>query len=379
MNLIVSASVAGLVLLLSALPQAAAQDDLPAWAIGPFARPDGAEPVIKPNPETTFDDPIRGEPVNWEILHTFNPAAIVIGDQIAVLYRAEDDTGQMHIGGHTSRLGLALSDDGINFAREPEPVLYPDVDSEQEHEWPGGVEDPRIVEAPDGTYVIYYTQWNGKMTQIAAATSNDLRTWEKQGNIFTTHHGDTYRDLKFKAASVVTSLQDGRLKAAKIDGKYWMYWGEWGIRLAWSDNLLDWHVIEDEPGEPTFVLNPRDDGWDAPLVECGPPAVLTGDGIVLLYNVKVERDLPELGLQNGAYAGGQALFDPSEPTKLLDRLDKPFIQPKLEWEKTGQYAAGTTFIEGLVYFNDQWFLYYGSADSLVGVAVSSESNAGASR
>ena len=344
----------------------------PSWAIGSFARPEDAKPVISPNPDSTFDCPVRGEPVKWESLHTFNPAAVLYKGRIAVLYRAEDDTGEMHIGGHTSRIGLAFSDDGIHFDTEPEPVLFPDNDDETDHEWPGGVEDPRIVESPEGGYVIYYTQWNGEMTQIAAATSDDLRTWQKHGNVFTEAHGDTYTQVKSKAVSVVTSLQDGRLKAAKIDGKYWMYWGEWGIRLAWSDDLLNWRIIEDEPGKPTMVLNPRDDGWDAPLVECGPPAVLTEDGIVLLYNVKVERDIPELGLTTNNYAGGQALFDPTEPTKVIERLEKPFIQPELPWEKTGQYGAGTTFIEGLVYRDGTWFLYYGCADSLVGAAMASE-------
>ncbi len=41
----------------------------------------------------------------------------------------------------------------------------------------------------------------------------------------------------------------------------------------------------------------------------------------------------------------------------------------MPYEKTGQYIAGTTFAEGLVYFHDQWLLYYGCADSLVGVVT----------
>ena len=45
------------------------------------------------------------------------------------------------------------------------------------------------------------------------------------------------------------------------------------------------------------------------------------------------------------------------------------LKPELPYEKTGQYAAGTTFAEGLVCFHDQWFLYYGCADSLVAVAT----------
>ena len=45
------------------------------------------------------------------------------------------------------------------------------------------------------------------------------------------------------------------------------------------------------------------------------------------------------------------------------------LKPELPYEKTGQYAAGTTFAEGLVWFHNQWFLYYGCADSLVAVAT----------
>ena len=45
------------------------------------------------------------------------------------------------------------------------------------------------------------------------------------------------------------------------------------------------------------------------------------------------------------------------------------LKPELPYEKTGQYIAGTTFAEGLVYFRKHWFLYYGCADSLVAVAT----------
>ena len=44
--------------------------------------------------------------------------------KVIVLYRAEDDSGEMAIGGHTSRLGMATSDDGIHFRRMPEPVFW---------------------------------------------------------------------------------------------------------------------------------------------------------------------------------------------------------------------------------------------------------------
>jgi predicted GH43/DUF377 family glycosyl hydrolase len=62
------------------------------------------------------------------------------------------------------------------------------------------------------------------------------------------------------------------------------------------------------------------------------------------------------------------LFAADDPARLIARDEKPFFKPEMPFEKTGQYAAGTTFVEGLVFLKGKWFLYYGCADSLVGVA-----------
>ena len=87
----------------------------------------------------------------------------------------------MEIGGHTSRLGLAESADGINFKRLSEPVFYPAEDDQRAREWPGGVEDPRIVESEDGMYVLTYTQWNRTTYSVGIATSRDLTHWTEYG------------------------------------------------------------------------------------------------------------------------------------------------------------------------------------------------------
>ncbi len=41
------------------------------------------------------------------------------------------------------------------------------------------------------------------------------------------------------------------------------------------------------------------------------------------------------------------------PAHLLTQTDRPVLKPELPYEKTGQYAAGTTFAEGLVFFHEQ--------------------------
>ena len=340
-----------------------------AWMLGQFTRPENAQPVITARPESVFTDPILDKPAHWEALHTFNPAAVVRDGKIYVLYRAEDDSGTMEIGMHTSRLGLAVSEDGLHFTREDTPVFYPAKDSEQAREWPGGTEDPRIVESPDGGYVITYTQWNRETYRVGIATSTDLHIWTKHGPAFGM---GKYGGLKYKSAGIVTEcVTKGRCIAVKIDGRYWMYWGEGEIHLATSDDLVHWTPVEGGDRQPKVLMRARPGRFDSGLPEVGPPPVLTKDGIVLLYNGKnADGAGHDPKLAAGTYAVGQALFAADDPAKLLARTATPFFQPKLPWEQSGQYAAGTTFAEGLVWFHDRWLLYYGCADSRVGVAMS---------
>jgi predicted GH43/DUF377 family glycosyl hydrolase/lysophospholipase L1-like esterase len=339
------------------------------WLIGPFARPVAGNPVVAPRPESTFLDPILKTQVQWEALHTFNPAAIVRNGKVYVLYRAEDNLGAMEIGGHTSRLGLAESSDGIHFTRVGEPVFYPADDEQKAREWPGGVEDPRIVEREDGTYVLTYTQWNRATYSVGIATSRDLLHWTKCGPAFLTAAGGKYAQLKYKSAGIVTRVVKDRLIAAKISGMYWMYWGEGAIHIATSPDLIHWTPVEDQRGEPVELLHPRAGHFDSTFPETGPPPVLTSAGILVLYNGKNATSGGDPSLGPNAYAAGEALFDPINPMHLFTQTDEPVLKPELPYEKTGQYAAGTTFAEGLVYFRKQWFLYYGCADSLVAVAT----------
>ena len=89
----------------------------------------------------------------------------------------------------------------------------------------------------------------------------------------------------------------------------------------------------------------------------------------LLYNAGNDARIGDPSLPSRVYTAGQALFDATNPLRLLDRTDAPFLRPTEPYEKTGQYKEGTTFVEGLVPFRGRWLLYYGTADSRVGVAT----------
>jgi len=336
---------------------------------GPFEKPKQANPVLAPNRGSTFLSPMNDTTVRWEEYATFNPAAVVKDGRVYVLYRAEDATGEEKIGHHTSRLGLAESTDGLHFTRRGTPVLFPAKDDQQKYEWTGGVEDPRIVESEDGTFVLTYTQWNRDIPRLAVATSRDLITWAKHGPAFETAHGGKYNKVESKSGAILSRVRGNRLVATKVNGKYWMYYGVPDIHIATSDNLTDWTPIEDSNGRLMNVVSPRPGYFDSWLVEAGPPAIITTRGIVVLYNAGNSEQFGDPRLPARVYTGGQALFDARNPVKLLARSDEPFIKPTESYERTGQYVEGTTFIEGLVPFKGSWFLYYGTADSRVGVAV----------
>ena len=259
--------------------------EFPDWAWADFQRPEGINPIISPDTTTFFYCPMRQESVAWEASDTFNPAATVYDGKVVVFYRAEDNSA-IGIGSRTSRLGYASSDDGLHFKRMSVPVFYPADDSQKELENPGGCEDPRVAVTEDGLYVMHYTQWNRKQARLAVATSRDLQTWEKHGPAFAKAYNGRFMDEFSKSASIVTKLIDGKQVIAKIDGKYWMYWGEKFVNVATSTDLVNWEPMLDENGEFLKVMTPRAGKFDSDLTECGPPAILTDKGILLFYNGK---------------------------------------------------------------------------------------------
>ena len=344
------------------------QNVLPDWALGGFVRPEKANPIITPNPSNQFDCPMQDK--GWEESDVFNPAATVKDGKIYVLYRAEDNSAT-GIGKRTSRIGLAESEDGIHMKRRKTPVMYPDKDNMKEYEWEGGCEDPRVTMTEDGLYVMAYTSWNRKVARLCIATSHDLVKWEKHGPAFAKAYNGRFKDIFCKSGSMVTTIKDGKQVLTKIDGKYFMYWGEHAVYAATSDDLVNWTPILDEKNELATVIKPRPQYFDSALTECGPPAILTDKGIVLLYNGKNQTNdsKRDKRFTAGAYCAGQILTDPKEPMKVLQRLDVPFFRPMASFEKSGQYVDGTVFIEGLVFFKNKWYLYYGCADSQVSVAI----------
>jgi len=348
------------------------------WVLSGFEKKDDLNPILQPSDTMTFICPISGRETNWEERNVLNPSAIVKNNKVYLFYRAQDEKG-------TSRIGLAVSEDGLHFEKNRHPVFFPQNDSMKLYEWNykkqlgesldedctscyfDGTEDPRIIESESGTYIMTYTAYDGKKARLSIASSKDLINWTKHGLVI---QDASFKDPWSKSGAIIGRLENNRMIATKINGYYWMYFGDTNLFMAYSSDLIHWEIAKNEEnGKMIEVMHPRQGYFDSRLVEPGPFAILKEEGVLLIYNGSNASNFNDPVLPKYTYAAGQALFDKNAPYKLIDRTDDYFLFPEKDYEMVGE-VNNVCFVEGLVWFKNKWFLYYGTGDSKIAVALS---------
>ena len=268
-------------------------------------------PVVSPDPERSFESACA-----------YNPCAVVHDDRVFLVYRAEGAEG-------VSSLCLASSEDGFSFEKyRGNPVIAPSLPEEKQ-----GCEDPRITRI-GGTFYLTYTAYDGEEVALGLATSEDMVRWEKRG-------------------IVLRGLKSGYILPEKVGGEWLMLVGEGRVRVARSPDLVSWRA-DREP-----FLEPRAGFFDSWLVEVGPQLLEYGDKLVMVYNA---ADWDRV------YRPSFVVLDKADPSRVLYRHDEPLLEPSEGFELYGK-VDNVVFAEGLVRFKDRYFLYYGGADRVVGVAT----------
>ena len=316
----------------------------------PFKRLAG-EPILGPR-EGMFD-----------AAGAFNPTATRLANgDVAILYRAQDAKG-------TSTVGYARTGpDGIRvIERSAEPVLAPRTANEHL-----GIEDPRLTADPVNPkqWDLTATKWDGKNAQLADWTSKDLKTWKERGIMMPANEG-TWNTQWTKSGSIVSRDIDGVFVPEKINGKFWMFYmgSRAGIDELGLASSLDGIKWKDATSKP--ILPGRPGMFDSNVVEPGPTAIVSKDGINLIYS----GGMPNEGSKgNYKYQTGLAVFSKDDPTQLLFRSSKPVFSAETKWElenssTTVRQVPNVVFPQGIVPDGKGAFLiYYGAADSYVGVA-----------
>ncbi|MDQ3089651.1 MAG: hypothetical protein M3Q24_00660 [bacterium] len=278
----------------------------------------------------------------WEDRGVFNPAAIEIDGKIHMVYRAmsSDDTGTF---------GYAQSNDGeVFFERSEDPTYVPRQDFEKKyHPGNSGCEDPRLINI-DGSIYMFYTAFDGSTPRIAATSISDKDFVNKKWNKWTLPEIITPGDF---------SNKDGCLIPEKTDKGYVMIHRVNESICADIFETLDFS--KEKVNKCIEIISPRRGMWDHLKVGLAAPPIKTKKGWLMLYH----------GVSNfKIYKIGAVLLDLKDPTLVLARTALPIFEPEEVYEKEG-IIPNVVFPCGLIRRKEKLLVYYGGADTVVGLAT----------
>jgi predicted GH43/DUF377 family glycosyl hydrolase len=286
-------------------------------------------PIMLPEPNS-----------DWECYNVFNPAVIHHNGLFHMHYRAQGLDW-------ASRIGYAISEDGVHWNRLRQPVISP-VDGSDSR----GIEDPRVTEI-EGRFYMCYTAYgreftgDGPPTHLGGgilpmiAVSDNLITWERIGPIV---RGEDNKDHV--------------LFPRKINGRFTALHRRWpNVWIAYSDDLRTWNEAEMAP-----IYGPRPDdpdAWDSQSVGSNGVPIETDHGWLLVNH----------GYGDGhIYKFGVAMLDLDDPTKVIARPKTAIFEPDELWELRGDvpnvvFSNANPVVDGTVY------VYYGGGDHVIGLAT----------
>jgi predicted GH43/DUF377 family glycosyl hydrolase len=288
-----------------------------------------ANPLLLPDPTS-----------DWECYNVFNASVLFHSGLFHMHYRAQGLDW-------VSRIGYAVSENGIRWNRLRQPVLTP-VDGLDAR----GVEDPRVVEI-DGVFYMTYTAFgrefrgDGEPTYLGGgispmiARSENLIVWRTLGPIVM---GEDNKDHVLFPRRI-----RGRFAAFHRRRPH--------VWLAYSDDLVKWLDKDMAP-----VYGPRlENWWDCRSVGSNGVPIETEEGWLVLNHAYDDDRVYRLGV---------VLLDLEDPTKVINRPLEPIFWPEELWELRGDvpnvvFSCANPVVDDVVY------VYYGAADHVVGLATCS--------
>jgi beta-1,2-mannobiose phosphorylase / 1,2-beta-oligomannan phosphorylase len=237
-----------------------------------------------------------------------------------------------------SHLRVFFSRDGRTLEGRAGAWLEPDNGNEE-----FGVEDPRITLIGD-TFYITYVAVSRHGVGTALASTRDFKSFQRHGIIFCPENKDV---MLFPEAidGLYYALHRPNGATAFTKPEMW---------LASSPDLLHW-------GRHERLLGGGED-WDLGRIGGGAPPIKTEAGWLELYHGNSKREAEK---NVGTYSGGLLLLDLEEPRRILGRCGQVFV-PETEFEREG-FVPNVVFPTGIVQKGDSALVYYGAADTYVGV------------
>jgi len=279
----------------------------------------------------------------------FNPGAIQVDDRILLILRVQSRSRETF-------MVMAESTDGVHFTVDNKTILFKGIEKISEKVY--HIYDARITRL-DGTYYILFAMDMDSGCQLGLGQTDD------------------FAEFRFLGLTSNEDIRNGVLFPEKINGKYMRLdrpnkarhsngtTSGSTIWLSSSDDLLHW-----TPVNP--VMDGRFHYWDE-FIGSGPPPVKTRQGWLHIYHGVATH----FGSAN-IYQAGIVLLDLNDPSRVIGRCPYNILEPREHWELTGQvpnvvFPSGmivkATDSDGFALPSSEVFLYYGAADTCVGLTV----------
>lgn len=275
-------------------------------------------------------------------VHTvFNPGATLLKDgNTLLLCRLEDRRG-------LSQLGIVRSKNGLDdWSIDPTPFMTAEPEIHPSECW--GIEDPRITYINElNRFYISYVSYGEKGPSVSLANTQNFENYTKLGMVLEPND------------------KDAALFPRKIQNKWLMLHRpiEKDSANIWISNSEDLILWENRK----LVFGARNGSWwDAEKIGLATPPIETKEGWLIIYH----------GVKKNAsgylYRLGLALLDLEYPEKCIKRCNDWIFAPETEYERFGDvndvvFPCGITVLAD----KDTVHLYYGCADTSIGVAIGS--------
>ncbi len=269
----------------------------------------------------------------------FNAAAARLNKHTLLLARVEDFRGISH-------LTAAKSKDGISdWKIDDLPTLMPDPHHHPEEIW--GIEDPRLTWLEEmRTWAICYTAYSKGGPLVSLAMTDDFKDFKRLGPVMPPEDKDAAL-FPVKFNGLWAMLHRPTPKSALLGAHIW---------LSFSPDLKHW-------GQHQEIIHAREGGWwDANKIGLCSPPLQTKEGWLILYH----------GVRTTAsgsiYRLGLALLDLEDPQRVIRRTNEWIFGPKTAYERDGD-VDDVVFPCGWILKGDDVSIYYGAADSCIGLAT----------
>jgi predicted GH43/DUF377 family glycosyl hydrolase len=285
-----------------------------------------------------------------DVSSVFNPGAIKFNNKYILLLRVQNR-------GRETFIVKAESKNGVDFTVDNKIVDFKGIEKVKEKIY--HIYDARITKIGNEYYIMFAVDMDAGC-QLGLGKTTDFEEFQFLGIV---SDGD---------------IRNGVLFPEKVNGKYLRFDRPNKVQLACgpssgnticlseSDDLLKWKTVKS-------VMSGRFHYWDE-NIGSGPPPVKTHQGWLQVYHGVAMHFA-----SSNIYQAGVALHDINDPSIVLHRGKYNILEPREMFELTGQvpnvvFPSGMIVeeydSEGYASLNSTVLVYYGAADTVVGLATS---------